>query len=469
MALLSLEQKQKQSQVMSQRQIQSLKILAMSSDDLRERIYKEVQENPALELTQEQTASYSFNAGTHTTSHSSLAAQEASDRFQAALEAQVDERISLQEHLLDQFTVLPLSASELALGKTLILNLDEKGFHILSPLSLLDKKDKGQTPAVLAHCLSVLQSLDPAGTCTANTQESLLVQAKQKERAPRLALFFLNGHLDFLDPPQLSRIVKKLTDYKKEQAALFASKEDPYLKDTPLTEEAIEQALTFIRTLDPFPARNFSTQDTHYIAPDVVVEKNLEINLAHDRMPGIRINQEMLDLYEKAQNTNGKQMKTIGENIKNARNFIQTVEYRESTLLAAAKIIVQKQKFFFEKGPGNLVPLRQQDVADILKVHETTISRMANSKYLQCEWGLFELKYFFTGSASRSKTENTVSRDQVLHQIKQILIQHEKDGTPKKMSDQQLAEALGKQGIHIARRTVAKYRSLLNISSSYER
>ena len=465
MALLSLEQKQKQSQVLSQRQIQSLKILAMSSDDLRERIYEEAQKNPALEVKHE-NASFNFNAGTKTSRYGSAAAQEASDRFQAALEAQVDDRVSLQEHLLTQFTVLPLSESELSLGKKLIHNLDEKGFHILSPLSLLDKKDKGQTPALLSHCLSLLQSLDPVGTCTKNTEESLMVQAQQKN-APPLVLFFLNGHLDFLDPPQSSRIAKKLADYKKEQASLFAASADPYLKDTVISEEDIEQALAFIRKLDPFPARNFSTQGTHYITADVIVEKNLEVHLSHENMPDIQINQEMLELYEKA--SKAKDMKGIAQNIQSARNFIQTVEYRKNTLLSAANIIVQKQKKFFKEGPGNLVPLKQQDIADLLNVHETTISRMANSKYIQCEWGLFSLKYFFTGSASRKGTQSNVSRDQVLSAIKQILTKTEQNSSNKKMSDQQLAEALRKQGITVARRTVAKYRSLLDISSSYRR
>ena len=119
------------------------------------------------------------------------------------------------------------------------------------------------------------------------------------------------------------------------------------------------------------------------------------------------------------------------------------------------------QHEFFKKGPGNLAALKQKDVADILGVHETTISRMANSKYIQCQWGLFEVKYFFTNAVSDT------SKDQVLFQIKQILEEHKNDS--KKLSDQKVADALAAKGINVARRTVAKYRAQLNIESSYNR
>ncbi len=483
MAQVSLSQRQaqtlSQTQVMSQRQIQSLKILSLSSEDLREKIYEEAEKNPALEIpNMEQT--HRTPGDTRVSAKSSKMSEEASDRFLAALEAKADERTSLKEHLLSQFTVLPLSQSELELGKTLIHNLDEKGFHILSPLSLLDKKDPKQTPSLLEHCLSLLQSLDPAGTCTRNTEESLFVQAKQRN-APPLALFLLDGNLTMLDPPLASKVLKKISDYKKTQASLFGARENPYLKDAKLTEEGVEEAVRFIRTLDPFPARDYGTSDTHYIAPDIYVERTdgdgedllkgiishkghqWTLRLSNQNIPMPYLNREMLSLAT-------KENAEIRKNVAAAKDFIQLLEFRQNTIFAAASIIVKRQAEFFAEGPGHLVPLRQQDVAEALGVHETTISRMANSKYLQCEWGLFALKYFFTGSVSRSAkgSGEEVSRDKVLGEIKEILLQNE-NASAKKMSDQHIAEALAERGIHIARRTVAKYRSLLSISSSYER
>ena len=179
---------------------------------------------------------------------------------------------------------------------------------------------------------------------------------------------------------------------------------------------------------------------------------------------------------------------TIEADIKRAREFIDSLLFRQNTILRATCCIVKIQYDFFTKGPGHLKPLRQTDIAKMLEVHDATISRMANTKYLSCEWGLFEIKNFFdiaisrttsltpqeaqkkaqnAGESVEAQKEDFVSRDNVLFQIKQILAEHKND--QKKLSDQKLSDLLSERGIKVARRTVAKYRSLLNIESSYTR
>ena len=482
---LSQHQTQTQQQILSQRQIQSLEILSLGSDDLREAIYKAAEENPALVVTKDTLTGSRLAPRDYTrvSNRVSAAAKEASDNFAAVLEAQADERESLQEHLLQQFRVLSLPQEELDIGEKLIRNLDDHGFHILAPVSLLDSNTLPHKESLLNHSLKIIQSLDPVGTCTANTEESLLVQALHSDRAPDLALFLLNGHLDFLNPPQEQKVLKKIEAFIKEQNSLFAAKDSPYMPASgTITEDDITEALAFIRTLDPFPARNYGSAHTHFVAPDIYVEKLSEpkdeknpfsiwnIRLSKDSFPS-------LDLDPLFKQVADKEKKVAGS-VKKAEEFIEALNFRQNTLLRSANSIVRHQEEFFLKGPGHLKPFKQQDLADELGVHETTISRMANSKYIQCEWGLFELKYFFTGAVSRTKEasiKNTfesdaskeLSRETVLFRLKQILEEHKDD--KKKLSDQKISDIFAQEGIQLARRTVAKYRDMLNIDSSYNR
>ena len=476
MTRLEFQQRQIQSQIqiMSQKQIQALKLLAMNSKDLSEEIYKAAEENPALVITKDKA-----NWDGTKISSATASGEEASENFQAALEAKADERESLQEHLLSQLNAMRLGATEKKLCEKLIYNLDAKGFYILAPISLLDKKDKLQTPGLLEKCIEIVRQLEPCGICVTNTEESLFVQAKQKENAPLLAIFILDGKLKFLDPPRPEKVLQKIQEYLLEQKKLFANSQNEKYKNLNPTIQDVEKAIDFIRTLDPFPARNFSTKEIHFISPDVYVEKIQEdfqknqiednivtsgknswnVRLAKDNFPQISINPEFLKLAK----SNAKNSLSIKTEIKKAKDFLDTWEFRQNTLLKACIEIVRIQTDFFLRGQGNLVPLRQQDIADKLKVHETTISRMANSKFLQCEWGLFDIKYFFTNAAS--KKNKSISQDKAMSELKKIL----NSSAGKKMSDQKLSEELEKLGIKIARRTVAKYRNKLSIDSSYNR
>ncbi len=510
MADLSFQQKQKQAQVqvLTQKQLQSITLLSYSADSLREEIYKVVQENPALIIKKDKLADFS-----KTSAKISQNGQLASDNFMAALEATPDERQSLTEHLLEQFNVLKLSESEQKLGKSLIYNLNDEGFFILAPSSLLDKNDSLQTNEMLEKIIKIIQNLDPCGCCCANSFESLYVQAKQKENCPKLALFLLDGHYkDFLDTTKPERILKKIQEYKAQREKLFGDTE--FTQKYPnliLTENEVEKAVKFIQTLDPFPARNFTNKDTHYISPDVYVEKLdnafpqetkddfakgivctenavYKVHTAKDVDLVPQINPEFEHLL-KNKNLSQQDKTNLEKKINEAKDFLDALNFRQSTILLAAEQIVKLQSEFFLKGPGNLKPLKQTELAQKLKVHETTISRMANSKYLNCEWGLFEIKYFFSNAISRttSLTQNeiqekaknagtdektfqssdSVSRDNVLFEIKKILSEHKDD--KKNLSDQKLSDILAERGIKLARRTVAKYRNLLNIQSSYDR
>jgi RNA polymerase sigma-54 factor len=487
-----------QTQRMSQQQILSLNLLAMGSSDLREAIYKKVAENPALEIVKDafaagpastvKTAADHFSDNTRYGSSSAQGAA-ASDSFQAALESEPDMRISLQDHLEMQFNAMKHRDAENIVGLRLIHNLDRSGFHLLAPVSLLDKSDPDQTPELLAKCIDCIQRLDPVGTCCSGISESLLVQARLRENPPRAALFLLDGHLNFLDPPQPAKVFKKIAAFVHDRTNLTfftgaETNELEQIKENGFSLEEIEDAIKFIRSLDPYPARNFGSNVSFYIAPDVYVTKIpvadeidddergivattepfcFKISLAKETVPQVGISAEFKNYLSGA--AGGSDRKFAATSVRDAKVFIESIQYRDSTIAKACTAIVRAQVAFFSHGPRYLVPLRQRDIAELIGVHETTVSRMASEKYLQCEWGLFKIGYFFTNAVSEGDHE--LSKEAVKFEILKIL-KNQAEGE-KPFSDQKIADCLCEQGISIARRTVAKYRAELALQSSYSR
>lgn len=515
---------QKQVQKMSQAQIQSLKILAMGSQDLAKEIYTEVERNPALEIVGDpladgvgKTKSVSNTFGESSRYGASSSSGSAkSDAFQEVLESQADNRQTLSEHLLQQFNVMRLSDDEIELGQRLIQNLDKNGFHILAPVSLLDKNRPAQNQAMLSKCLDIIHRLDPQGVCCQNYEESLYIQATIREDASFATLFILDGHFDFLNPPIPSKVAKKIESFVEENKKLSFNKLD-IKQISEITEDDIVESLAYIKTLEPFPAQDYGTESAPYIEPDVYVDKvfddnqqiSFRIRVAKNILPKVEVSKDFN--FENASKASKEEKKFVDDAIKNAKVFLESLEYRNETIANACQAIVEAQKPFFEKGPRFLLPLRQKDIAEKIKVHETTISRMSGSKYIQCEWGLFAIKYFFTNavgtqatstvssvpsseisieapstdsnaspktqaasnsnvasiSSSETVPATALSKTAVKYEIAEILSSLPVNSKP--LSDQKISDILAAKGIKVARRTVAKYRNELQIESSYNR
>jgi RNA polymerase sigma-54 factor len=471
---------QVQRQILSQRQIQALTLLAMNSQDLSAEIYKAVDKNPALEVVNDPLTS----DGTHHLSSSlpgdnthlgnvTASGAEKAERYQEAYENAADTRETLQEHLLFQLNVMKLSSDERTVGEALIRNLDENGWHILAPASLLDKSRPAQNQKMLNKVVSIVQRLDPEGTCCNNMEESLYVQACIQGSAPPLALFILNGHIDVLysndSTPDMERIRRRLIKLKEEQSRLLFSGISA-ADGMNITLDDVKQSVAFISRLNPHPAQGYGKAVLPYVHPDVVVtkvdgeirsfdplremlvpctaESYYRIVLANDQLPEVRI----------VPGLDAAQYKGLRKNLTAAQQFLENLAYRKSVIIKACGIIVRTQtEFFLSAGRGYLEPLTQSALAKELGVHESTISRMANEKYMQAPWGqLFPIKYFFTNTQNKVKFV-----------IKQLLESQVPGGKP--LSDREIAVRLAEQGITIARRTVAKYRSALNIEASYFR
>lgn len=474
-----LQQRQIQTQIqrMNQKQIRSLKFLSLGGNDFKNELSQALKENPALTLAsnKKKKGPPDFTKiGT-----SGKAGNIASDNYQKALESKQDNRKSLTENFIQQLNIANLPPREHDLCEKLIMNLSDKGYHVLSPLSFIDART---TPGMLDKCISIIQRMTPEGCCTKNMEESLYVQAKLKDTPPVEALFILNGHFDFLNPPEPERIIKKINDYLSKKNALFGASPDLYEEELCLTPEKIQKALSFIRTLQPFPANEYGTSQTHYIAPDVYVKpipedspeystledfengivliagKPYSVKLSRATAPELQLNQEYIDSSSNVD----------PENIRKAKELIQMINDRISTLQKAACLIVKKQGKFFIKGPGNLNAFTQKELSELMGLHESTISRMANGKYIECEWGLFEIKTFFSTPVTKSdENGKSISKDRVFAEINKILKANA--SSKKQLSDQKISDLLKEKGINVARRTVAKYRSQMNIQSSYDR
>lgn len=492
-----LSTQQQQTQKLSPKMLQTLSLMSLPMIDLREKILEQVEANPALEIIRDPLSESpivlqkNLNPDTvHVSNRDSYSSNTDSDSFQAFLESVPNQGESLQEHLLSQLSLLYLTKEDKAFCEALIQNLDEYGYHITPPFELLTslrqkgvisfpKRDLSPLQAIeedneyIIQMLSYLQHFDPIGVACKDMQESLLIQCEEYADVPELARILLSKFFLDLDIPRPGLLQKIIFEKTKETYSIIQ----------------IQQALDFIKSLNPYPARDFSKTSVQYISPDVIVRKATQeefeedgnifvVELPKSSLPEISISKDFLSYIQESKleknktETQKKAIAQIKDSIQEAQFFIQAIDLRSKTINKVALSILARQQEFFQKGIRYLVPMRMKDIADELGVHEATISRTVNGKYLQCEWGLFEIRTLFTSgvpvkkqSEQSSLMESSMrSKESIKDEIKQIIEQSEK-----KLSDQKIVDILAQKGIVIARRTVSKYRMELNINSSYMR
>jgi RNA polymerase sigma-54 factor len=310
-------------------------------------------------------------------------------------------------------------------------------------LAVYDASNIEQMLAV-ERMLNMIRNFDPVGTCTADYRESLKIQSRLMIDPPdgiEDALLYL----DVLEKGRFQDVAKKMGR----------------------KEEEIRMIFERIKELSPFPGRQFSSGETRFVVPDVQVlkkEGNFVIKLNEEEIPVLGINPFFMKISDE-KNEEKQTRDFVRKNIKEARWFIQSINQRNHTLLKVSRAIVEFQRSFFVNGLKYLAPLTLKDIAAEIGVHETTVSRTANGKYMQTEWGIFEIRYFFTNSISGAGSSGSrYSKEGVKEILKEFIL-----GEERKLSDQEIADHLAKRGIPIARRTVAKYRNELDLGSSYNR
>ncbi|MCL4140281.1 UNVERIFIED_CONTAM: hypothetical protein GTU68_061627, partial [Idotea baltica] len=321
-------------------------------------------------------------------------------------------------------------------------NLDRDGFLDITPLEL--SQSLRISLEIVENVRAEVQSLDPLGVASLNMTENLLFQLEMKGYSNSLASILVKKYLDVLANGNVDKI------YKEEGVSL----------------EDIREALVIIKSMTPFPGRMFSEEAPRYIEPDVYVVKSAgqyQVSLNTDGLPELALNDEYLALLESAEK-GSPQALFLAEKLKSANFLIRSVEQRKRTIQKVMKSILKYQYDFFIDGPSALKPLVLKDVAADIGMHESTISRVTSNKYVHTDRGVFELKYFFSSSI-KSSTGDLASEAVKVRLTELIAAEDSK----KPLSDQELSNSLAKEGIKVARRTVAKYRESLQILSARKR
>ncbi|NQT59402.1 MAG: RNA polymerase factor sigma-54 [Bacteroidetes bacterium] len=450
---------QKQQLKLSPQMYQSLELMALPIMDLREKIQAEIEKNPALEMEAVRDISFerverierSQGSGTFDPFENSsdpgyirkshYIDPDSKHKF---IEGSLSRPESLQEHLYQQLHFLNLSEEEIEIGELLISNLDDRGFYREDPSDLV-------TPdryPVKDRMINIIREFEPPGVCVENFIESLVLQAELSGAAPEKTEDILRNHLEDLKRGKITDITKALS----------------------IDEEDVEDLVRFIKTLNPYPGSNFSQTATQYVIPDLLIQKlngQLIMKLNDEQIPSLTLDPAFEEMVENTEAFDKKTEKYIQRSIRDANWLINSIEMRNSTLRRVGAALLKSQMDFFLNGPKYIRPLTLKDVAEVISVHETTVSRISNAKYIQTDWGIFPIKYFFSNAVTGTGDDGkNVSKTGV----KEILRELIEDYTGKKrLSDQKIADMLAERGIKIARRTVAKYRGELNIDSSFER
>lgn len=448
---------QEQRLALAQQQIQSVELMALPIVELREKIEEMLEQNPALEVL-EDPAMLSLDAAGEdrkeeddwfeTSSDPGFvyrgSGQTESDEHHDFIEGVLSREETLQEHLLRQLQLQPIDGDLRRICEGLIRNLDDDGFHKQPPESIFEQEVPPGWPRRLPEALALVRTLEPAGSCTSGYLESLKVQISQLPSAPSCMMAAVD-HLDLLERGKFAELSKKLG----------------------AGVEEVERCRELLRELSPFPGRQFAAAEVRYVVPDVQVirkEGEFVIILNDEEIPVLGLSPFFMKLNE--EKNGGREARDFArENLKEARWFISSISRRNHTLLRVSRAIVEFQRSFFSSGPKYLSPLTLKDIAEELELNESTISRAANGKYMQTDWGIFELRYFFTNSISGTGSSGSrFSKEGVKEIIREILSQGQQGS-----SDQEIAGLLAKRGISLARRTVAKYRQELGLESSYRR
>ncbi len=356
---------------------------------------------------------------------------------------------NLQDHILWQLNLTPMSPTDNEIALTLIDGLGDDGYLTVSIEDVLESLDESlevEEDEVIA-VLHRLQQFEPTGVFAQDLQDCLLLQLKQlPESTPWLneAKIVIEHHIALLGSKDYAQVMRK----------------------TKLSEENLKEVLRLIQELTPRPGELIISEQSEYVIPDVIVRKvkdEWRVELNPEIAPKLRVNADYASLVKRADNSPDNSY--LKDNLQEARWFIKSLLSRNDTLLKVATKIVEYQEDFFEIGDEGMKPLVLHDIAEAVEMHESTISRVTTQKFMHTPRGIFELKYFFSSHVS-TDSGGECSSTAIRAMIKKLIAE---ESLKKPLSDNKIAIILGDKGIQVARRTVAKYREAMMIPPSNER
>jgi len=452
----------------------AIKLLQLSRLEMLDTIRQELEENPALEEVQETAPdenlgeqSEKFDTETNQTEEVTIKEKiqddidwsvylgeynspgrisyETEDKDSPRFEAFIAPKQSLRDHLLWQFLMIKPSLQEETIASAIVGSLNKDGFLCCT---VEEAAAMSNAPVEeVERVLTKMQSFDPIGVCARDLRECLLIQAEHFGFKDTIISDIINSHLHDLEKKNYKGICK----------ALKISLSD------------VIAAVNVIKGFEPKPGRQFSEETPQYINPDIYVykwENDFVVMLNDDGMPKLRVNSFYKNTISRGKKISGEAEDYIQDKIRSAAWLIKSIHQRQKTIYKVMQSILGFQREFFEKGIAFLKPMVLRDVAQDIGMHESTISRVTTNKYAYTPQGIFELKYFFNSSIKTAQGGDIASAS-VQEKIRQI-IQNEDPKKP--YSDDKISQLLKEEHqIHIARRTVAKYREMLKVLPSNKR
>jgi RNA polymerase sigma-54 factor len=347
---------------------------------------------------------------------------------------------SLAQHLMEQVRDTDLNGEDRAIAELLIGNIDDYGFLMATAEELAASTNLPDDK--ILQTLKVIQGFEPAGVGARDLRECLMLQLERAGKDGTLEYRIIRDHMEALGKRKIPEIARS----------------------TGQTVDEVQNALVRIGRLEPRPGRAFLPVVEQYVAPEVFVVKNgdeFTVTTNDEQIPHLRISNVYKDLMAAGEN-NAEVRNYIREKIRAGKFLIKSLHQRQTTIANIGREIVKRQREFMEKGVAHLHPMTMSQVADVVGVHETTVSRAVSGKYIQTPQGVFEMKYFFTAglqNAHGADVSNTSVKDMIAEIFKA-------EHTARPLSDQEVVKMLTAKGINIARRTVAKYRDELGILPS---
>ena len=456
-----LSQQQRQQMVLTQRMQQALHILQLSSIELEQHIQQELEANPFLEQIQqkpelpdksEPTPNSDDNAAFEESFDLDRYSQHLkegrdlsrnSDLFerQDYYQNNITQDESLRAHLLTQLRMMTTNSRDYAIGERIIIgDIDERGYFTGEVEEIAN--EMGASPADVGRVLRLVQRMEPTGVGAADVVECLLLQIDAEYPEDIALRTLVAEHLDALKRRQVPQIARAMR----------------------ISPEEVEELRKKLATLNPWPGHEYSAGPPQYVTPEVIVEKvddEFVVRLATERMPELRINESYKkELTEQPLPKDAREY--VKGKVESAKWLTRNIAQRQQTILKVSQAIVDYQREFLEKGIEFIRPLTLQMIADTIGVHESTVARTTRGKYMQTPQGLFELKFFFS-TGLRSDAGEDQSSKSVKSLIEKMIAEEDKR---KPLSDQKIADLLEEKGIHIARRTVTKYREALDIPTT---
>src|SRR5216110_215378 len=369
--------------------------------------------------------------------------KEAQDKRQFLFDS-IPVQETLQQNLIGQLNQSVLSAGDRKAAELIIGNIDDNGFLQSTPEEMA--LNSGIPKEDFEKMLALIQSFYPAGVGARDLRECLLIQLQRQGKENTLEYTIVSEHMEDLGKRRFPEIARRMG----------------------ISVEEVQKAANNIARLNPRPGQVFAAAPQNYVLPDVMVEKvdgEYQVSSNNEQIPHLRISNLYKDIIASGNTQTSEVKNYVRDKIRSGKFLIRSIHQRQETIFNIAQQIVSRQRDFLDHGASHLKPMTMAEIADAVSVHETTVSRAVSGKYMATPQGVFEMKYFFTGGY-QTATGESLSNVSVKQAILD-LVKHESGSVP--LSDHEIVQILSERGIPIARRTVAKYRSELNILPSHMR